>query len=61
MAGAFVMGGKEVITVDLKNISTKKLVEELEKRNGVNMITAEPYEDKKIKVNGPALVLIVVD
>lgn len=45
----------------LRNISTYELVEELKKRAGVEVYQAEPYEDKEVKVNGPAQILVVVD
>lgn len=45
----------------ISKISTKELVMELQKRVGVETTIAEPYEDKEIKVNGPAIVLIVID
>lgn len=45
----------------LRNISTYELVEELKKRAGVEVYQAEPYEDKEVKVNGPAKILVVVD
>lgn len=45
----------------LHNVSTKDLVEELQKRDGVETTTAEPYQDKTISVNGPAVVLVVID
>lgn len=41
--------------------STYELVEELKKRAGVEVYQAEPYEDKEVKVNGPAQILVVVD
>lgn len=47
--------------MDLSKISTKELVSELEKREGVEITIAEPYEDKEVKVNGPAIVLVVID
>ncbi len=47
--------------MELKNVPTKALVDELSKRDGVEMQTAEPHQDMHIKVNGPAIVLIVVD
>lgn len=46
---------------DLKKYKTYELVEELAKREGVTEHWAEPYEDKEIKVNGPARVLVVID
>lgn len=44
-----------------KEVSTKELVEELRKRSGVDTKYAEPHQDKKIFVNGPAVILIVTD
>lgn len=46
---------------ELSSISTYELVEELEHRVGVEKITAQPYRDVEIKVNGPAVILIVTD
>ena len=46
---------------ELKQVSTAELVKELKKRKGVETIIAEPYQDKEIKVNGPAIVLVVID
>lgn len=40
---------------------TKKLVEELKKREGVDTIIVEPYEKKNISVDGSAIVMIVTD
>lgn len=45
----------------LSAFSTKMLVEELERREGVSKTTAEPYEDKSVEVSGPAIVLVVTD
>lgn len=42
-------------------METKELVEELSKREGVEKIIAEPYQDVEVKVNGPAVVLVVRD
>ena len=42
-------------------VSTKELVEELKKREGVIIEYAEPYQDKKISVNGPAVILVIID
>lgn len=47
--------------MNLSEISTGALVEELKGREGVKMKTAEPYEDIEISVNGPVVVLIIVD
>ena len=45
----------------LSYFSTRELVEELEHREGVETQTAKPYQDLEIKVNGPAIVLVVTD
>lgn len=42
-------------------IPTATLIDELEKREAVSVIYAEPYQDVKYSVNGPATVLIVTD
>ena len=47
--------------MSLDTVSTCELVEELEHRLGVEKITAQPYRDVEIKVNGPAVILIVTD
>lgn len=54
--------------MDLKNVSTKKLVEELAKREAVEKITAEPYEEysitvanQKINDSGPVVILRIWD
>ena len=45
----------------LNEFTTKDLVEELQKREGVDTIIAEYCETKNIKVEGHAIVLIVED
>lgn len=45
----------------LKSVKTVELVEELKKREGVRIEYAEPHTDKKISINGPAEILIVID
>lgn len=45
----------------LTDVSTKELVEELKRRSGTKTIIAEPHKDIEIKVNGPAIVLVVID
>lgn len=45
----------------LESVSTVDLVRELTRREGVKTTTAEPYQDVQIKVNGPAVVLEVID
>ena len=47
--------------MDISNVLTKDLVEELSKRIGVETTIAEPYQDVQIKVNGPAIVMVVID
>lgn len=63
--GVLLMGQKqdrEVREMDLlKSAKTVELVEELKKREGVRVEYAEPHTDKKIGVNGPAIILIVTD
>lgn len=51
-------GGEKV---SLKEIPTCELVAELETREGVETTIAEPYQDVKVAVNGPAIVLVVID
>lgn len=48
-------------TSNLKNASTAELVRELSIREGVKIEVAKPYEDIEVSVNGPAIVLTVVD
>lgn len=45
----------------LKDVSTKELVEELKNREGVSAKIAEPYQDLSVKVNGPAIVMVIID
>ena len=47
--------------MELKDIKTCDLVEELKKREGVEVKIAEPHKDMSVSVNGPAVVLVVVD
>lgn len=47
--------------MELKDINTCELVEELKKREGVEVKIAEPHKDMLVSVNGPAVVLVVVD
>lgn len=42
-------------------VSTKELVEELMKREGVNSLEVAPYEDKEVKVNGACITLTIID
>jgi hypothetical protein len=45
----------------LTQFSTKDLVEELVIRVGVNEMKVEPYQIEQIEVEGPAIVLVVID
>lgn len=45
----------------IKEFSTKELVRELKTRLGVDTFNVSPYMDENIKVNGPAIVLVVID
>lgn len=45
----------------MNDITTKELVDELSKREGIEKIIAEPYQDMEVKINGPTIVLIVRD
>ena len=47
--------------MELKNAKTYELVDELTKREGVEVKIAEPHKDMAVSVNGPAVVLVVVD
>lgn len=47
--------------MELEKISTSELVQELQKRIGVESVIAEPYEKKDISVEGPAIVLLITD
>lgn len=56
----FIKGGK--IKMDkLKNISTKELVEELIKREGVYAQEVKPHTADEFLIEGPATVLTVID
>ena len=47
--------------MDISTVSTASLVQELSRREGVETTTAEPYQDVEVKVNGPAIVMVVID
>lgn len=47
--------------MEITKATTAALVEELKKREGVETHIAEPYADLEVKVNGPAIVLVVID
>ena len=52
---------QRIIKHILQRVSTKSLVEELVKREGVKYKTAEPYADETISANGPAILITVFD
>lgn len=45
----------------LSEFKTCELVDELRKREGVETHIAEPYQDVTVSVNGPVMVLVVID
>lgn len=45
----------------ISEIETRELVEELKKRSGVNIEVIEPYTEKIITVEGPMIVLKIID
>ncbi|MGA4466869.1 BC1881 family protein [Bacillus bombysepticus] len=50
--------------MNLKNVSTKDISEELEKRDGITAIHVEPYvkvEVARVVVEGPTIILINAD
>lgn len=46
---------------ELKKYTTKDLLEELKRREGVLTEYAEPHQDKKISISGPAIILAIID
>lgn len=52
---------REVRRMDLSKVKTSELVAELETREGVNMIIADPYQKGEVSVEGPAVILVVMD
>ena len=47
--------------MNFRAISTKDLVEELKKREAVEAMIAELYQDLTVTVYGPAIILVVTD
>lgn len=45
--------------MELEKVDTRKLVEELYKRDGVGTYVVKPYEKSPFMVDGPAIVLVV--
>lgn len=52
---------RELSVKILKDISTKAIVEELSKREGVKVDIADPHKDIIVQANGPAIILTVID
>lgn len=46
--------------MDLSKVKTSELVAELETREGVNMIIADPYQKGEVSVEGPAVILVIM-
>lgn len=46
---------------DLRYIATCDLVEELKNREGVEIKRVDPYQEEVINVNGPCVVIKVID
>ena len=47
--------------MNLSEVKTCDLVSELRQWEGVETHIAEPYQDVTVSVNGPAVVLVVID
>ena len=47
--------------MDLSKVKTSELVAELETREGVKMVIADPYQKGEVSVEGPAVILVVMD
>lgn len=48
-------------SIDLTNVLTCHLIDEVIKRPGVKVDYVDPHEDFSLSVNGPAIVLTVID
>lgn len=46
---------------DLQQVKTCDLVAELQRREGIEVQIAEPYCELALHINGPAIVLTVID
>lgn len=46
---------------EMSKYKTCELITELKRRDGVNTHFVEPYENFNVSVNGPAVILVVVD
>lgn len=52
---------RSVRRMDLSKVKTSELVAELKTREGVEMVIADPYQKGEVSVEGPAVILIVMD
>ncbi|WP_242956662.1 BC1881 family protein [Tyzzerella sp. An114] len=52
---------EKIIRKTIDEYTTYELIEELYRREGVEKHIAEPYKDVNVEVNGPAIILIVID
>lgn len=55
------MSKEDKIIIKLSKISTRDIVNELLKREGVESKIIEPYADDSISANGPAILINVID
>lgn len=55
------MSNKNTNSKSITNFSTKELVEELQKREGVETSFAMPYENISVSANGPAIIFVITD
>lgn len=47
--------------MDFKNVDTCELCNELSKREGVEEIKIDPYEKQTVEVEGPMVILKIID
>ena len=52
---------KDSENTELGKAKTCELVAELQKREGVEKVLAEPYQLQNLTVEGPAVILIITD
>ncbi len=46
---------------DIHKVSTRELVRELETREGVQATWLEPYQKETLTIEGPAIILTIID
>ena len=47
--------------MDLSKVKTSELVVELKTREGVEMVIADPYQKGEVSVEGPAVILVIMN